>query len=220
MRTGTSVSRRACSIERKVRSQPLARQQESRQILTWPWDWPSCTRPGAIERLAVALMGLDPANQLGDPVGGLRAVDVVSATHHRCQGAATDAEDLLDGVLSGRVGIVLAGDLEIIAEHVVDALGAFDVTGGAVADADQVPPDGTVPELRVERRDAGDLRQGNVALLGHPPQGLPGQVAVMTLQDLQDGQNPVWITPQSVERLIDKGEVEFHQRAPEASDPA
>ncbi len=42
----------------------------------------------------------------------------------------------------------------------------------------------------------------------------------MTLQELQDRQNPVWITPHSVERLIDKGEVQFHQRAPEASDPA
>ena len=36
----------------------------------------------------------------------------------------------------------------------------------------------------------------------------------MTLQDLQDGQNPVRIAPQTVERLIDKVEVEFHQRVP------
>ena len=108
--------------------------------------------------------------------------------------------------------------LEIIAEHVVHPLGAFDVTGGAVADADQVPPHGPVPELRVERRDAGDLRQGNVALLGHPPQGLARQVAIMALQDLQDGQNPVRIAPQAVQRLIDKGEIEFHHRAPDASD--
>ncbi len=175
---------------------------------------------GPNRRLAVVPAGLDAADQLGDPVGGLRAVDVVSAAHHRGQRAATDAEDLLDGVLSGGVGIVLAADVEIIAEHVVDALGAFDVTGGAVADADQVPAHGAVPELRVERRDAGDLRQGNLAVLGHPPQGLPGQIAVMTLQDLQDGQNPVWIASQAVKRLIDKGEVELHQRAPDRSDPA
>ena len=165
------------------------------------------------------LTDLDLANQLGDLVGGLRAVNVVSATHDRCQGAATDAEHLLDGVLSGRVGIVIAGDPEIIAQHVVDAFGALDVTGGAVADADQLPPHGVVPELRVERGNAGDLRQGHVALLRNPAQRLPRQVAVMTLQDLQDGQDPVWITPQTVERLIDKGQVEFHHRAPAPSDP-
>ena len=165
---------------------------------------------GPEERLALALMGLDLANQLRDPVGGLRAVNLFSTTHHRCQGAATKAEDLLDSVLSGRVGIVLAGDLEIITQHIVDALGTFDVTGSPVADANQIPPHGTVPELRVESRDADDLRQGHVALVRHPAQRLGRQVTVTTLQGLQDGQNPVWITPQTVERLINKGEVEFH----------
>ena len=38
-------------------------------------------------------------------------------------------------------------DLEVVAEYVVDPLGAFDVTGGAVADADQVPPYGAMSEL-------------------------------------------------------------------------
>ena len=69
-------------------------------------------------------------------------------------------KNLLDGVFSRRVGIVVAGDLEVIAQHVVDPLGAFDVTGGAVADANQVPPHGAMPELRVERRDAGKLCAG------------------------------------------------------------
>ena len=44
------------------------------------------------------------------------------------------------------------------------------------------------------------------------------QIAVMTLQGLQDGQNPVWVAPQMIERLIDKSEVEFHQRDSDASD--
>ena len=170
------------------------------------------------KRLAVAQSRVDPANQLGDPVGGLRTVDVVATAHHRRQSAATDAKDLLDRVLAGGVGIVTAGDVEVIAEPIVDPLGPLDVAGGAIADANQVPPHGTVPELRVEGRDAGDLRQGNVALLGHPPQGLPRQVAVMTLQDLQDGQDPVWLAPQALERFIDKGQIEFHQGAPDASD--
>ncbi len=77
---------------------------------------------GLDERLAPVSQGLDAANQLGNPVGGLRAVNVVSATHDRGQRAAADAEDLLDGVLSGRVRIVLAGDVEIVSQHVVDPL--------------------------------------------------------------------------------------------------
>ena len=39
----------------------------------------------------------------------------------------------------------------------------------------------------------------------------------MTLQGLQDGQDLVWIAPQTLERLIDKGEVEFHHRDPQKS---
>ena len=216
--TGTSVSRRV-STERNVRSQPLARQQESRQILTWPFLGPGtgAGQAGPEERLAMALTRLDPANQVGNPVGRLRAIDVLSATHHRREGAAADAEDLLDGILSGRVGIVIAGNVEIIAQHVVDAIGPFDVTSGAVADANQVPPHGTMPELRVERRDAGDLCQSNVALLRHPAQRLAGQIAVMALQGLQHGQNPVRLAPQTGERLIDKGEIEFHHPTPDAS---
>ncbi len=159
------------------------------------------------------LTNLELADQVRDAVGGLGTEDCLSALHHRGQGAAADAEDLFHRIEAVGAGIVAPADLQVVAEGVVDPFGTLDVTSRAVANTDEILAYGAVSKLRIKRRDARDLGKRDLALLGHAPQGLDGQIAVMPLQDLQDGQNPVRLATHTVEGLIDEGEIEFHRHA-------
>ncbi len=82
--------------------------------------------------------------------------------HHRGEGAAAEARDLLHGEVAIGVGVVIGGDAQVPADRVVHPVGALDVAGRPVTDADEVLAHGVVAELCVEGRHALELRRGDL----------------------------------------------------------
>ena len=76
-----------------------------------------------------------------------------------------------------------------------------------MADADDVAADRAVAKLGVERGHAGDARRGDRGLLADPLQGLLGQIAVVPLDGLQDGNHHLRTAAEPVERLVNESHV-------------
>ena len=105
------------------------------------------------------------------------------------------------------VGVLALGNPEMTAERVVDALGALDVAGGADADVDDVLARRLMAELIVERRDAGDRGRRDLRQLADPPQGLFRQIAVVSLEGLEDLQHLLGAGADPLDGLIDECQI-------------
>ena len=128
--------------------------------------------------------------------------------YHRREGAAPEARHLLDRKDLVRVGVVALGDAQVPIKGVVDDARAFDVAGRPDADADQVPPHRASAELRIERRHALDPGRRNVGNRAHPFERFLGQVAVLLLDGLEDGDDGVRSAADLPDRLVHELAVE------------
>ena len=97
------------------------------------------------------------------------------------------------------------GDFQAALERFMHPLGALDVTGGAVTDADNVAADGMMAELAVEGRHARNRRRRDLRQFADAPQGLGRQIAVMLLDRPKDGDQGVRAAAESLDGLVDVG---------------
>ncbi len=125
-----------------------------------------------------------------------------------CERAAAHAGDRFERVLAVRVGVGVRGDSEAAAQLVGDPGGAGDVAGRAVADLDYVLADGCVAELRIERRHARELGRRDVRVLADVAQGGGGEIAVVGLHGLQDGDDGGPISAGMRDDLINRRQVD------------
>ena len=70
-------------------------------------------------------------------------------------------------------------------EGVVNLCAALDMAGSSDADANRMSPGRTMPEVVVERRNAGNRCRGNLCYLTDPLKSFLGQIVVVTLDNLQ-----------------------------------
>ena len=128
---------------------------------------------------------------------------------HRCQRAAAQAGDFLDGEQPVGVGVFTVGKPQVKLQGVLDQPRAFHVAGGAVANADDVCPHRPVPKLGVESRYAGDRGGRDPREVADAFQGLLGEEAIVLLDRLQDGDHHLRPVAQSLDGLVDEVQIEF-----------
>jgi len=108
-----------------------------------------------------------------------------------------------------RIGVVAIGDLQGGLDRVADGLGALDVAGGPVADADHVLPHRLVAELGVERRDARHGGRRDVADLAQAAQRGLGQVAVVLLDRLEQRNHVLAALADATHRFVHECQVQL-----------
>ena len=94
-------------------------------------------------------------------------------------------------------------------EGVLDQLGPFHVAGRAVADVNDVLPDGAMAELVVEGRNAHDRRRRDVGQPADALDRLARHVAVVRLDRLEDRNHGILAAAEPGDALVDEGEIEF-----------
>ena len=113
----------------------------------------------------------------------------------------------MDGELAGGVGVLVCFEMQVAADGVFDQLGAFNVTGGAVADAQLVSAAGREAELVVESGDGGDLGGGDASELADAIEGLGREPVVVIVEGLEDGDGAITAVADAGDDFVDEGEV-------------
>ncbi len=167
--------------------------------------------PGPVAASGTSRVGLRSDEVIDQPGGRQRAqaaVDVLIDRHDRREAAGPDARDAFDGELPVRIGVLAILQSKAPPQLVAHLDRARHVAGRALADADDVLARWSKAELPVERRDTRDLREGDLALLAHPPQGRIGQVPVAGLDGLQHRYHRGRASPLGLEDLFDRRKVD------------
>lgn len=165
-------------------------------------------RLGTARRGALGLLPGKIVQYVGDHRGGEPPIGDAVDLHHGGQRAAAQAGHLLDREESLGVRVVARGDFQAALECVLDQLRAFDVTGCAVADIDDMAADRAMPELGIKRRHAHNRRRRDIGQLANPLDRLGRHVAIVRLDRLQDRDHDLAAAAQPLDGLIDKGEIE------------
>ena len=165
-------------------------------------------RPGWAFRWAVLGLVEEIGEHLGDLGGREPAVGHLVDLDHRRQGAAAQARDLLDGEQAVAVRVFSIGETQVSLQRVLDQAGPLHVARRPVAHADHVLSHGPVPELRVERRYPGDVRRRDLGQLANPLERLLGQVAVVRLDRLEDGDHGLAPAAPILDRPVNEAQIE------------
>ena len=88
-----------------------------------------------------------------------------------------------------------------------------------MADANDVPAHRPMPELRIERGYARDRRGRDLGEATHPLQGRLGQVAIVSLDRLENGYQHVGLASQLLDGPIDEGEVKVRHGLKKGDSP-
>jgi hypothetical protein len=166
----------------------------------------ACRRDGGgtLERRRSGFQPEKVAHHFREFLGADVTVGVLVQLDHGSQGATAEAGDTLDGELALRIGVFTGSDVELPAQGFFDAVGTGHVTSGTMADVDDVFPDGAMPELVVEggntpERGGSDLGDG-----ADPLEGGFGQITVMLLDRLEQGDDGVGRATEAGDSFVDK----------------
>ena len=112
--------------------------------------------------------------------------DFLVNLHHGRQGTASEARHLLDGVESVGSGDVIALQLQLASEGIIDVVGTLHMARCADADLDDMFAVGNHPQLRIECRHTDELGTVNVRLLIQTVERIGRQIVELLLNGLQE----------------------------------
>ena len=94
--------------------------------------------------------------------------------------------------------------MELPAQCLFDAVGTGHVTSGTVADVDDVFADGAMPELVVEGGNAPERGRSDLGDRADPFEGGFGQITVMLLDRLEQGNDGIGRATEAGDGFVDK----------------
>ena len=112
--------------------------------------------------------------------------DFLVNLHHGRQGTASEARHLLDGVESVGSGDVIALQLQLASEGIIDVVGTLHMARCADADLDDMFAVGNHPQLRIECRHTDELGTVNVRQLIQTVERIGRQIVELLLNGLQE----------------------------------
>jgi hypothetical protein len=159
-------------------------------------SWSSRATEGGFETEEIA-------DDLGQFLGGDMAVGVLVELDHGARVQQPRQATL--SMVNWRWGSVSSpGGCGVDGAGILDAVGAGDVAGGAMADMDDVFADGAMPELIVEGGDAPERGGSDIGDRADPFEGGFGQVPVMFLDGLQQGNDGIGRAADARDGFVDE----------------
>jgi hypothetical protein len=176
-----------------------------------------CARPmivfaEIVDRFCGTFKAEEILDDIGEFLGGELAVGGVFEFNYRGKSTTTQAGHALDGEFPFGISVLAGRNVQMTAKGLFDAIRASNMTGGAMTDMNDMFPDGLMSKLVVKGGDAPERGGLDISDGTDTFQSRLGQVAILLLNRLQNGDDRVRRAADTLDGLIHEAEVfSFHR---------